>query len=146
MACYVINRQFVVHELLDHELTVINLEEGHYYIGRNSAVEIFLALSSPKSVEDLKTQMLAEFEVAEGELEAETKKLIDLWLTNNLIRETEPEANLNEAEDNSKALSPEKKTWTTPEFLAFDDIKDLLLLDPIHDTHLDEQGWPAAGS
>ena len=145
MPSYVINHQFVVHELLDHELTVINLEEGHYYIGRNSAVDIFLALTSPKSLDDLKAEMLAQFDVAEGALVAETKNLIDMWLANNLIRETEPEANSNEAEASSEASGSEKKAWKAPEFLAFDDIKDLLLLDPIHDTDLDEQGWPVAG-
>ena len=38
----------------------------------------------------------------------------------------------------------ELKAWAKPAFIAFDDMKDLLLLDPIHETDLDQQGWPMA--
>jgi hypothetical protein len=32
--------------------------------------------------------------------------------------------------------------WSCPELLIFDDLQDLLLVDPIHDTG--EEGWPFA--
>jgi hypothetical protein len=32
--------------------------------------------------------------------------------------------------------------WSCPELLIFEDLQDLLLVDPIHDTG--EEGWPFA--
>lgn len=135
---YKINKEFVVYEQMDLELTVINLEKGHYFIGKDSAVDIFLMLENPMTVDDLLVQVQAIYSVQESVLRDEVTSLIDMWLTNDLIAES----------DESPAVKPqsasELKPWTKPVFIAFDDMKDLLLLDPIHETDLDQQGWPVS--
>jgi hypothetical protein len=62
-----------------------------------------------------------------------------MWLTNDLIAESDESSVV---ESNSAS---ELKQWTKPVFVAFDDMRDLLLLDPIHETDLDQQGWPVSG-
>ena len=135
---YKINKEFVVYELMDAELTVINLEKGHYFIGKDSAIDIFLMLEDAKTVDDLLVLVQAIYSVQESVLRDEVTSLIDMWLTNDLIAES----------DESSAVKPdsfsELKPWTKPVFIAFDDMQDLLLLDPIHETDLDQQGWPVS--
>ncbi len=135
---YKINKDFVVYEQVDAELTVINLEKGHYFIGKDSAIDIFLMLEDAKTVDDLLVQVQAIYSVQESVLRDEVTSLIEMWLTNDIIAES----------DESSAIKPnsssELKPWTKPVFIAFDDMRDLLLLDPIHETELDQQGWPVS--
>ena len=83
------NKEFVVYEHMDAELTVINLKEGHYFIGKDSAIDIFLMLEDAKTVEDLIIQVQAIYSVQESVLRDEVMSLIDMWLTNDLIAESD---------------------------------------------------------
>jgi len=132
------NKEFVVYEQMDAELTVINLQEGHYFIAKDSAIDIFLMLEDAKTVEDLIIQVQTIYSVKETVLRDEVTSLIDMWLTNDLITESDESS---AAEPNN---SSELKPWTKPVFIAFDDMRDLLLLDPIHETDVDQQGWPVS--
>ncbi len=135
---YKMNKEFVVHEHMDAELTVINLQEGHYFIGKDSAIDLFLMLEDPKTVDDLIVQARNIYSVQETVVRGELESLIDMWLTNDLITESDESSVV---ESNSAS---ELKPWTKPVFVAFDDMRDLLLLDPIHETDLDQQGWPVS--
>jgi len=135
---YKINKEFVVHEYMDAELTVINLQEGHYFIGKDSAIDLFLMLEDSKTIDDLIIQAQNIYSVQETVVRGELESLIDMWLTNDLITESDESS---VAESNSAS---ELKPWTKPVFVAFDDMRDLLLLDPIHETDLDQQGWPTS--
>ncbi len=137
-----INKQFVVYELLDAELTVINLQKGYYYIGKNSAIDIFLSLENAQTINDIVGQMMTVYSVQETVVREEVASLVDSWLKNDLISEVDDASQNLIAEPSPMA---ELKPWTQPIFIAFDDMRDLLLLDPIHETNLDEQGWPVAG-
>ena len=87
--CYKINKEFVVFEHLDEELTVINLQKGHYFLGRESAIDLFLMLNDTKTVDDLVNQIQAIYSVDDGVARDEIESLIDMWLTNDLITETD---------------------------------------------------------
>ena len=137
-----INKQFVVYEQMDAELTVINLQKGYYFIGKDSAIDIFLSLENAQTINDIVGQMMTVYSVQETVVREEVASLVDSWLKNDLISEVDDASQNLVAEPSPMA---ELKPWTQPIFIAFDDMRDLLLLDPIHDTNLDEQGWPVAG-
>ncbi|NRA39009.1 MAG: PqqD family protein [Planctomycetes bacterium] len=139
---YKINKEFVVFEHLDAELTVINLKEGHYFLGRESAIEVFLMLEEPKTVDDMVSQTQAIYSVEDSIARNEIDALLKMWLENDLIMATDESSTL--AVKNDTELGAELKAWIKPAFIAFDDMRDLLLLDPIHETDLDQQGWPVA--
>lgn len=139
---YMINKKFVVYEQMDAELTVINLQKGYYFIGKDSAIDIFLSLENAQTINDIVGQMMTLYSVQEGIVREEVASLVDSWLKNDLISEVDDASQNLIAEPSPIA---ELKPWTQPIFIAFDDIRDLLLLDPIHATDLDEQGWPVAG-
>ena len=139
---YMINKEFVVFEHLDKELTVINLKEGHYFLGRESAIDVFLMLEEPKTVDDLVSQTQAIYSVEDSVARDEIDALLKMWLENDLIMATD-ESSILALKKNTES-NAELKAWAKPAFIAFDDMKDLLLLDPIHETDLDQQGWPMA--
>ena len=139
---YMINKQFVVYEQMDAELTVINLQKGYYFIGKDSAIDIFLSLENAQTINDIVDQIMTVYSVQENVVRKEVATLLDSWLKNDLISKVDDATQNITAEPNPMA---ELKPWTQPIFIAFDDMRDLLLLDPIHDTNLDEQGWPVAG-
>jgi hypothetical protein len=138
MCSYKINKEFVVYEHMDVELTVINLREGHYFMGKGSAIDIFLMLEDAKTIDALIVQVRNIYSVQETVVRDELKSLIDMWLTNDLIAESD------ESPVVVSNSASELKQWTKPIFVAFDDMRDLLLLDPIHETDLDQQGWPVS--
>ncbi len=136
--CYKINKEFVVFEHLDGELTVINLHEGHYFLGRGPAIDIFQMLVEAKTVDHLVQQTRALYSVGSDVATTEIEALLNLWLESGLVAKTD------EAPQIGPANTPEQATWTEPVFIAFDDMRDLLLLDPIHEADIDNQGWPVS--
>ena len=141
MTCYRINKDYVVHEQMDLELTVINLQKGHYFIGKGTAIDIFLMLEESMSIDCLVEKVTAIYKVEETPLRQELSSLIEQWLTNDLISEVD---DCSENTDQESSVAADLKPWSQPIFVAFDDMRDLLLLDPIHETELDQQGWPVA--
>lgn len=141
--CYVINKEFVVHEQIDIELTVINLQKGHYFIGKGPAIDIFLMLENAMTLDTLVDRTMAIYSVQDGVARDEVTSLIDLWTTSDLVSEVDECAKGSPIESD---ITTEHKDWTKPIFIAFDDMRDLLLLDPIHETQLDQQGWPVSAT
>lgn len=135
---YAIKKESVVYEFLDNELTVIDLERGHYFLGRGSCIEIFMLLDEPYSFSELQDICIQKFGVEEQLLNKELDDLFRFWLEHELIVATD-RSSVPVYSENAKP-----NPWETPVFIAFDDMKDLLLLDPIPESQLDDQGWPLA--
>ena len=142
-SCYRINKGFIVHEHIDEELTVINLEKGHYFIGKGTAIDLFLMLEEPMTVDALVDGAMAVYSVPDTVARDEVRLLIELWLTNGLISEVEDGSGISLTESDAVVGT---RPWSKPIFVAFDDMQDLLLLDPIHETNLDQQGWPVSAN
>ena len=139
--CYKINKEYVVHEQMDLELTVINLQKGHYFIGKGAAIDIFPMLEESISIDCLVGKVRAIYNVPEAILREELTSLIERWLTIDLVSEV---YDCSENTPQESAVAADLKPWSQPIFIAFDDMRDLLLLDPIHETKLDQKGWPVA--
>jgi hypothetical protein len=118
----------IIYELLEDEVIVANLDAGIYYSIRNSGVliwQLLLAGHSLLSIESLFTEKY-------GPLSSITP------FVNRLIEENL----LTPKEDVS--LTPLSFSWpatfSMPTLERYDEMKNLLMLDPIHE--VDEQGWP----
>lgn len=132
-----------MYEQMDLELTVINLEKGHYFIGKGSAIDIFLMLEEAMTVDAILDKTMAMYSVQKTVAHGEVMSLFELWLANDLISEVD---DCSEDTSRESEITTEPKPWTKPIFVVFDDMRDLLLLDPIHETKLDQQGWPVAAN
>ena len=118
------NRPAVLDEAFDGEAVLVNLETGRYYALDRTASRWWSALEAGMSFEALAAVLpdagTAELAAFVARLDAE--RLVRL------------EGELPSAGDVAGEAIPQLQ--------VFDDMEDLLRLDPIHDIELDGSGWP----
>ena len=133
-----INTSSVVFERLDGEVIIISNQNGKYYSLGYTASDIwYLIHTSVSSSLWLKT-LADNYQEIPDSAEGEIKKFVNELLSEGLIKSSET------ASRESQSLPQDnlRGKWSGPELLIFEDLQDLLLVDPIHDTG--EEGWPFA--
>ena len=126
----------MVSERLDGEVIAIASLSGKYFSLGNTAADIWHLLLHPTNRKDWLGILRSHYENVPESAEQEIQDLLKKMLEENLIR---PEVVSNNAEISLPADTVREK-WITPDVIIFDDLQDLLLVDPIHDTS--EEGWP----
>lgn len=122
-----VSRQF------DDEIILANFETGIYYSLIGTGADIWLGLKSGASAEEI----VAAFAQAgaSGAITAEVvANFIEKLLAENIILPHDG--------------APDREPWSLqssdkaalPQLDQFDDLRDLLFLDPVHD--VSESGWP----
>ncbi len=112
----------IVSELFEDEAILVDLERGSYYSLRAAAFQIWKVIEEGYGQEQI-------MDICERK-EA-SSLFLDYLLSEALvvIGNTEP-----------PAVLLEEKITGIPEYTKYEDMKDLLLLDPIHE--VDQRGWP----
>ncbi len=128
----------IVHETLEGETIVIHLETGSYYSLTGSGAEIWDLVAQGPSLE----QICAALARRHGRPESEISEAVESFLADlageGLITPSEPSSNgLAEGSDG-------QRPWEPPKLERFDDMRDFLLVDPIHE--VDQTGWPSPKS
>lgn len=125
----------VTHERLDGETIAINLETGRYYSMSGPAADVFSGLSSglPFSdwwgmVEEKYPQTARVEDVRDFFVDVEQAGLLAPIEGHVLSTEEVLPDDFN------------RGAWTKPVLQEFEDLQDLILVDPIHDTS--NLGWP----
>jgi hypothetical protein len=125
-----------VHETLDGETIVIHLETGSYYSLTGSGSEIWTLLEAGGSVEQLCAELARRHQLPEHDIRDQVE---------NFIADLEHEE-LVETGDRPEQAMPSPPTgangtWASPRLERYDDMRDFLLVDPIHE--VDASGWPS---
>ncbi|MDQ2868674.1 MAG: PqqD family protein [Verrucomicrobiota bacterium] len=136
MPRYRINSPKVIHQIFDTEVVVVNLESGSYYSVEGSGIELWRLLSEGCASEEIiaavaKNDASAAPSVASFLRESESEDLIVV------------EAESPTAPTKPRATVVSDFAASPPRLRKFTDMRDLLLLDPIHE--LDAAGWPQRG-
>jgi hypothetical protein len=128
---YRINTPSIIYEVLDGEAVILNLEEGIYYSLNETGKEIWSRLSMHWTAE----------EIAEAFAEEQGKNSIRKDVAS-FIQQLMEEKMIVPSEISSPAPQETcgKKPFATPLLHTYHDMKELLLLDPIHE--VDQAGWP----
>lgn len=137
---YRINSPDVVQEGFEDEVIVVNLRAGAYYTLSGAGTSIWRAIERSESVEGIRSGLVAAFR---GEADAMHAA------ADALIRQLEAEALIVALPSDAAGLpamasgGPEadRPVFVEPELTKYTDMRDLLVLDPIHD--VDDSGWPA---
>jgi hypothetical protein len=119
---YTIDTNKVVSEIFNDEAVIVNLASGAYYSFKGSAITIWQLLGAGYSVEEI----IGQFKETES-----INKFIAFLTQENLIAPSDAIV---------KETIPFDQQFMLPEYKKYDDMKDLLLLDPIHE--VDQTGWP----
>jgi hypothetical protein len=127
---------WVTHECLDDEVIAINLESGAYFVLEGAAADCWSSLVDGASPDDVVRRLLGRYEVTEERARADaTSVLAELQDAGMLVVE--------EGESGSiETLPGGTVPYAQPSVQKYDDLQDLLLLDPIHE--VDDAGWPVA--
>ena len=133
---YVLNKPYVVSERLDGEVVAIANQSGKYFSLGNTAADIWYLLQNPTSRKNWLEILSSNYESVPESAEGEIQSFLSQILEEGLIR-----AEVISSSDVVVLPSDSVRgKWVKPTLIIFDDLQDLLLVDPIHDTT--EAGWP----
>jgi len=117
----------IVSEVFDREVVVLNLATGRYFGLNPSASAIWEALISGAPFLEIQEAFGAQDSL---------DNFVETLLSNDLLAPNDSTNAMNT--DLRKRLS---ECADRPEVEAYDDLADLIIADPIHDTEA-EVGWP----
>ena len=135
------NRPDVIDEVFDGEAVLVNLRSGCYYALNPSASEIWALLdSAERSAEDVLREISSRYSLVAATVAA-VERFVEQLQTEGLVV---PRAGVTAQTSPSLPGTSAGSGFEPPEITRFDDMKDLLLLDPIHDLDLGGDGWPVS--
>lgn len=144
MARFRVNSPAVIHQTFESEVVIVNLETGDYFSLRGSGADIWDRIVRRLSEDEIVADLLrpGEARVGREEIEEGVRVLCGELRREGLIVSAEAQgADAPGAESGAPARASARcRPYERPVFEKFTDMRELLLLDPIHE--LDEMGWP----
>ena len=126
-----ISRQF------DDEVVLANYASGIYYNLDGTGAQIWLGIDAGKTIEEIVEAFATTLDVETSTVDGSVRSFVDHLLAEGIIVSGQPSSSGN-------AWSPTVSgAFAAPKLERFDDLRDLLLLDPIHG--VGENGWPLRG-
>ena len=141
MTQFRVNSPKVIHEIIDGEAVLVNMESGSYYsidsVGAVVWDYVEKGLSNSQIVEAITVQYKGEpTDIAQG-----IQQLLTELQAEQLIVPCETSSASEQVPPTYAPLNDQARPqFEAPILHKFTDMEDLLLLDPIHE--VDESGWP----
>lgn len=138
-----INTSQVAHEIIEAEVVIIHLKSGTYYSLQNVGASIWSLIESGANVTEIIEQITHQFDGNRSDIENAVNQLISELQEENLIEPASSEDSARKPADETVTeihSTTDKPPFETPVLEKYEDMQDLLLLDPIHE--VDETGWP----
>jgi hypothetical protein len=126
-----VSRQF------GNEVVLANYASGIYYNLDGTGAQIWLGIQAGKTVDQIIDGFSATAGADRSVVDQVVWTFVDRLLREGIIMPGSPASS---SKDWSPVMSGE---FLVPQLERFDDLRDLLLLDPIHD--VGENGWPLRG-
>jgi coenzyme PQQ synthesis protein D (PqqD) len=128
----------VVHETVDGEVVLIQLQSGNYYSLRGSGADMWALLEHGATEEEIVLELESRYSPELGIAET-VYSLLDELAAERLVEpgpapDGDPHGHV---PDRSRAGT---EPFPAPILEKFTDMRDYLLVDPLHD--VDERGWP----
>lgn len=143
---YQVNPANVVHDIFDDgEAAIIDLRTGTYFSLNTSAALLWPALVNGTTVSNLVAfAVAAAGESHRAVIDVAVPAFVQALQAEGLVESVDA-TNPTAADLPADVPAPGEVTWfEAPTFERFDDLQDLLLLDPIHD--VSDAGWPNAAA
>ena len=132
-------RPNVISDMIDDEVVIINLATGAYYSLDHCGSVVWQALEAGFTVDEVLEQLQQRYD---GQLEAMApalERFVAELVEDGLVA-------ARPANDDGQAgawplPAGERQPFAAPVLQKYDDMQDLIMLDPIHE--VDDSGWPA---
>jgi hypothetical protein len=130
-----LNRPKVICEIFEDEVVAINLETGTYFGMAGTAQEVWRLIEGEVPVEAMAAYLAERYGKPRPEVAADLESFTGSLIAHGLVA-----AQATEGGVPAIGIEGPAGSWEAPKLTVYDDMKDLLLLDPIHD--VDQSGWP----
>ena len=127
----------IIHELIDGEVILINLDSGSYYSLDGVSATIWSGLVAGLSGDTLLAYIGAHHTADAALIADDTRRFLGELTAEALVVAAEGPA----AEQPLPAIADTPRPYTAPTLGKYTDMQELITLDPIHE--VDETGWPA---
>jgi hypothetical protein len=131
-----VNTVRFAHETIDGETILIDSETGHMLLLTNVASVLWGHLIGGASLDALVGEVESRFGAESADA---TRRFLDELRKADILVPT-----LGDAEPDSCASLPWPRNFTSPVLERYDDIANIIAMDPIHD--VSPAGWPRSGS
>lgn len=137
-----VNTPDIVHELIDGEAIIINMEKGHYFSLRSTGAEIWKGVVERESINEIVHKLSIQYNMGSKDIEQAVTNMVSQLQEEKLITPvmTEVRTKNTLSEDDQVTSDLQKTRFETPVLEKYTDMEALLMLDPIHE--VDETGWP----
>jgi hypothetical protein len=142
---YRINSPKVIHETIDGETVIVNLDSGNYYSLDSIGAEIWDSVGKGFRVDHIIEDISCRYTGEREEIGRAVRLFVNELLQEALISSLESGAAGSQAAHETPVISAPADglpDFNAPTLQKYSDMQDLLLLDPIHE--VDETGWPNA--
>ncbi|MEI9906776.1 MAG: hypothetical protein WDO06_01715 [Actinomycetota bacterium] len=132
----ILNTSNISQERLDGEVVVISFNTGKYFSAKGTAADIFWLVQygvDQSFWPEIFQAHFPNFDAATSGISAFLESAVSEELFLPLATPS--------LEKISLPLDYERGEWEAPRLVVFEDLQDLLLLDPVHDTSI--EGWPS---
>lgn len=127
----------VIHQTIDDEVIIINLESGNYYSLLNVAADIWSTIVAGHDIDSISRWLRVSYDGDPSKIESELRSFADALRGEGLVVSNDVAA----PADVPEIDGARKGEFVPPTIERFDDMQDLILLDPVHE--IDEaEGWP----
>ena len=135
---------WVTHERLDDEVIAINLENGAYYAFDGIAADCWNLVDQHAALDDMVALLDDRYATGGADVRGDVSTFVARLLEERLaIAPDPPVAPVDRAQlVLPDPAGPEPRAYAAPVVERYNDLDELLLLDPIHE--VDDAGWPIA--
>ena len=133
----------VIHETIDDEVIIVNLVSGIYYSLDKTGTVIWNYIERNESIGEMINNINSNYDCNLEELKNTLSDLLTALKDEKLIilnQENFTKGVVEAKTQVENTPSKQKKKFEKPKLGKYNDMQELLLLDPIHD--VDEMGWP----
>ena len=132
-----INSPSIVNETIDGEAVMINLDTGSYYSTDRVGAVIWALIDDGRTLGEILSLLAERYEGNAADIETAARHFIQQLCAESLIVTAEAPS----APARTPPANGTREPFVAPVLEKYDDMKDLLLADPIHDVDT-AAGWP----
>lgn len=140
MTSFRVNEPQVIHQTVDDETVIVDLGSGSYYSLRGSAQAIWSALERGLDHDGVVDELGGRYEAERSDLASSVEGFVARLVDDRLIVPLNGSPRPATA---GSAMPGDRQPFEPPVIERFDDLQDLILLDPVHEVS-EEAGWPHA--
>lgn len=135
-----IDAQRIVHETIDDEVIIIDLETGTYFSLTDEAADLWPTLVRGTTRTEMAAVLAGAGDAGGPEIEAAITAFLDELTAEHIVTAEPGDPRPAVSTVPAATMARRGRPFEPPKLAKHTNMSDLLLLDPIHD--VDEQGWP----